>query len=229
MIGDAWQWIPFIFIVLLAALESQPRDQVEAAMVDGASRWQIFRDMTWPAIVPVAATVVLIRVIEAFKIVDLPNVLTNGGPGIATGIADAARLHRLAHARSRRLGRGRLYAALRLDRRCRLLLQLRRHAGPRRGRACMRASARLGSFRAGALGELTPATAVLSTACWRFWTFVVLFPLYWVVITSFKLPIDVTYAPVLPALRRLPALAPRLALPLRRCSATTPAGPISTR
>jgi multiple sugar transport system permease protein len=84
MIGDAWQWIPFMFIVLLAALEAQPRDQVEAAMVDGADRWQIFRHITVPSILPVSLTLVLIRVIEAFKIVDLPNVLTNGGPGIAT-------------------------------------------------------------------------------------------------------------------------------------------------
>jgi multiple sugar transport system permease protein len=84
MIGDAWQWIPFMFIVLLAAIENQPRDQVEAAMVDGASRWQVFRHITLPTILPVSVTLVLIRVIEAFKIVDLPNVLTNGGPGIAT-------------------------------------------------------------------------------------------------------------------------------------------------
>lgn len=82
--GDSWQWISFIFIVMLAALESQPRDQIEAAQLDGAGGWQVFRDVTWPAIVPVAATVMLIRVIEAFKIIDLPNVLTNGGPGIAT-------------------------------------------------------------------------------------------------------------------------------------------------
>ena len=84
MIGDAWQWIPFMFIVLLAALEGQPREQVEAAMVDGAGRWQTFRYITVPAILPVSVTLVLIRVIEAFKIVDLPNVLTNGGPGIAS-------------------------------------------------------------------------------------------------------------------------------------------------
>lgn len=84
VIGDSWQWIPFIFIVMLAALESQPRDTVEAAQLDGAGAWQVFRDITWPAILPVAATVMLIRVIEAFKIVDLPNVLTNGGPGTAT-------------------------------------------------------------------------------------------------------------------------------------------------
>jgi multiple sugar transport system permease protein len=84
VIGDSWHWIPFIFIVMLAALESQPRDTVEAAELDGAGGWQIFRDITWPAILPVAATVMLIRVIEAFKIIDLPNVLTNGGPGTAT-------------------------------------------------------------------------------------------------------------------------------------------------
>ena len=84
VLGDCWQWIPFMFIVLLAALENQPRDQVEAAIVDGASRRQIFRDITWPAILPVSITLILIRLIEAFKIIDLPNVLTNGGPGIAS-------------------------------------------------------------------------------------------------------------------------------------------------
>lgn len=84
LIGDAWQWIPFMFIVLLAALESLPREQVEAATVDGANRWQVFRYVTWPQILPVSATLILIRTIEAFKIIDLPNVLTNGGPGIAS-------------------------------------------------------------------------------------------------------------------------------------------------
>jgi len=84
MIGDAWQWIPFMFVVLLAALEGQSREQIEAAHVDGASGWQIFRFITWPAIIQVSLTLILIRVIEAFKIVDLPNVLTNGGPGIAS-------------------------------------------------------------------------------------------------------------------------------------------------
>ena len=84
ILGDSWQWIPFIFIVMLAALENVSKDQVEAAEVDGASSVQIFRDITWPQIVPVAATVILIRMIEAFKIVDLPNIMTAGGPGIAT-------------------------------------------------------------------------------------------------------------------------------------------------
>jgi multiple sugar transport system permease protein len=84
VIADSWQWIPFIFVVMLAALESVSRDQVEAGEVDGAGGWQIFREITWPQIAPVAATVMLIRVIEAFKLVDLPNIMTAGGPGTAT-------------------------------------------------------------------------------------------------------------------------------------------------
>jgi multiple sugar transport system permease protein len=84
MIGDIWQWTPFMFIVLLAALEGQSVELIEAALVDGANRWQIFWHITLPQILPVSTTLVLIRMIEAFKIVDLPNVLTNGGPGTAT-------------------------------------------------------------------------------------------------------------------------------------------------
>ena len=84
MICDSWQWIPFIFICMLAALENVPRDHVEAAQVDGASSVLIFREITWPQIVPVAVTVLLIRAIEAFKIVDLPNIMTGGGPGSST-------------------------------------------------------------------------------------------------------------------------------------------------
>jgi multiple sugar transport system permease protein len=84
MIGDIWQWTPFMFIVLLAALEGQDQEVLEASHVDGATRWQAFRHITFRAILPVSTTVILIRMIEAFKIVDLPNILTNGGPGTAT-------------------------------------------------------------------------------------------------------------------------------------------------
>jgi len=84
MVCDSWQWIPFIFITMLAALENVPKDHVEAAQVDGASSVQIFREIIWPQIVPVAVTVLLIRMIEAFKLVDLPNILTGGGPGSST-------------------------------------------------------------------------------------------------------------------------------------------------
>jgi multiple sugar transport system permease protein len=101
LVGDTWQWTPFMFIVLLAAIENQPRDQVEAAHIDGANGFHIFRDITWPAIAPTAATVVLIRLIEAFKIIDLPNVLTGGGPGLAT---ESMTLHSFIAWRTQDLG-----------------------------------------------------------------------------------------------------------------------------
>jgi len=101
LIGDSWQWIPFLFMVLLAAIENQPKEQVEAAQLDGAGSWRVFKDITFPAIAPVAATAVLIRLIEAFKIIDLPNILTNGGPGIAT---ESMTLHSFIAWRTQDLG-----------------------------------------------------------------------------------------------------------------------------
>src|SRR4029450_1377848 len=64
IIGDVWEWTPFMFIVLLAALESQPSEPMEAALVDGASRWQIFRHLTVPHILPVSTAVVLCVIID---------------------------------------------------------------------------------------------------------------------------------------------------------------------
>jgi multiple sugar transport system permease protein len=84
IIGDTWQWTPFVFIVLLAALESLDQEVREAAVADGASRWQSFRHITFPALLPVTTTVILIRLIEGFKIIDMPNILLGGGPGTAT-------------------------------------------------------------------------------------------------------------------------------------------------
>jgi multiple sugar transport system permease protein len=101
MVGDIWQWTPFMFIILLAALEGQDQDTVEAGMVDGASRWQILRHISLPAVLPVCTTVILIRLIEAFKIIDLPNILTNGGPGTAT---ESLSLHAYIHWRTLDLG-----------------------------------------------------------------------------------------------------------------------------
>ena len=99
--GDSWQWIPFVFIVMLAAVENVDTGQREAAQMDGAGAWQSFQHVVWPAIMPTAATVVLIRAIEAFKIVDLPNILTSGGPGIAT---ESMTLHAFIAWRSLNLG-----------------------------------------------------------------------------------------------------------------------------
>jgi multiple sugar transport system permease protein len=84
MIADIWQWTPFMFIILLAALEGVSREQLEAALVDGAGRWQTFRYIVLPEIAPVSLTLILIRLIESFKIIDMPRIMTGGGPGTAT-------------------------------------------------------------------------------------------------------------------------------------------------
>jgi len=84
IIGDTWQWTPFVFIVLLAAIESLDMEVHEAALVDGANRRQSFAHITLPALLPVMTTIVLIRLIEGFKIIDMPNILLGGGPGTAT-------------------------------------------------------------------------------------------------------------------------------------------------
>ena len=84
VIGDTWQWTPFAFIILLAGLEALPTEIVEAAMVDGANRLKLFRYIILPQIIPVSTTVILIRLIESFKMIDMPNILTGGGPGTAT-------------------------------------------------------------------------------------------------------------------------------------------------
>jgi multiple sugar transport system permease protein len=84
MLIDAWEWTPFMFIVLLAGLQSLPTEVFEAATVDGASTWQTFRFITFPLIIPTSVTVVLIRGLEAFKLFDIVAVMTGGGPGNAT-------------------------------------------------------------------------------------------------------------------------------------------------
>jgi multiple sugar transport system permease protein len=81
---DSWEWTPFVFIVLLAGLQSLPSDVYEAARVDGAGAWQTFRYVTFPLLLPVSVTVVLIRALEAFKLFDIVSVMTGGGPGTAT-------------------------------------------------------------------------------------------------------------------------------------------------
>lgn len=81
---DIWQWTPFAFIVLLAGLQSLPEEIYEAAALDTSSAFQTFRYITLPMIAPVLGTVTILRMVEAFKVIDIPYSLTSGGPGIAT-------------------------------------------------------------------------------------------------------------------------------------------------
>jgi len=81
---DVWQWTPFCFLVLLAGLSALPEEVYEAAVLDTSSGWDIFRFVTLPLLSPVLFTVIMLRLVEAFKMLDIPFSLTNGGPGAAT-------------------------------------------------------------------------------------------------------------------------------------------------
>lgn len=81
---DSWQWTPFVFIIVLAAMQSIPEELYEAARLDTASAWMLFRKITFPLIAPALGTVALLRLVETFKILDIPLSMLGGGPGAAT-------------------------------------------------------------------------------------------------------------------------------------------------
>ena len=84
MLIDSWQWIPFMTLLLLAGMQAIPDEIYEAARVDGASSLQILRKITFPLLLPISVTVILIRGLEIFKIIDVIVVATGGGPGSST-------------------------------------------------------------------------------------------------------------------------------------------------
>ncbi|WP_306259119.1 carbohydrate ABC transporter permease [Pararhizobium sp. IMCC21322] len=86
IIADVWQWTPFIFILSLAALQSLPQSALEASRIDGATGWQQIWHIKLPLMMPVLIVTCLLRLIDAFKVLEVVLVLTNGGPGLSTEI-----------------------------------------------------------------------------------------------------------------------------------------------
>ncbi len=84
LIVDAWQWTPFVFIIVLAAMQSISDELYEAARLDTSSPWMLFRKITLPMIAPALGTITMLRMVETFKILDIPYTLTGGGPGVST-------------------------------------------------------------------------------------------------------------------------------------------------
>jgi multiple sugar transport system permease protein len=84
LITDSWQWTPFVFIVVLAAMQGIPDDLYESARLDTKSSWSLFQHITFPLIAPALGTVALLRLVETIKILDIPISMTGGGPGAAT-------------------------------------------------------------------------------------------------------------------------------------------------
>jgi multiple sugar transport system permease protein len=83
---DVWHWTPFVFLLLLAGLESLPQDSHEAARIDGASAWQELRYVTLPMMLPTIVVTLAFRLIVSFKVFDEVYLLTGGGPGTATEV-----------------------------------------------------------------------------------------------------------------------------------------------
>lgn len=81
---DAWIFIPFLMIMLLAGLQALSQEVIEAAKVDGATGWQTIRKIILPLMLPVILTALVVRMIFKLKLADLVITITSGGPGGAT-------------------------------------------------------------------------------------------------------------------------------------------------
>ena len=84
IIVEVWQWTPFMFLLLLAGLLSLPKEPFLAASIDGAGPIRKFVYVTFPLMAPISIGAIIIRLIEASKIMDTVYVLTSGGPGTSS-------------------------------------------------------------------------------------------------------------------------------------------------
>ncbi len=82
--SDVWHWAPYMTLVILGGLASIPVETEEAARIDGASSWAVFRDVTLPQLMPVLGVVVVLKTVFALKAFDTIYTLSNGGPGNTT-------------------------------------------------------------------------------------------------------------------------------------------------
>ncbi|MBW2092254.1 MAG: sugar ABC transporter permease [Deltaproteobacteria bacterium] len=81
---EVWHWTPFMMLVLLAGLKSLPKDPYEAAIIDGASKIQVFFKITLPLMQPYIVLVIILRLIHGFKVFDKIFVISGGGPNRAS-------------------------------------------------------------------------------------------------------------------------------------------------
>jgi multiple sugar transport system permease protein len=84
MIMDIWQMTPFVILILYASMTTIPNDCIESAFVDGASFWKMVYRIFIPFILPAILLVMILRIMDLFRIFDTIFVLTRGGPGSAT-------------------------------------------------------------------------------------------------------------------------------------------------
>ncbi len=85
---DVWEWFPFVALMVVAGLQTIPKEPLEAASIDGASTLQVYWHVTLPLLRPILGIAVLFRATEAIREFDKVFVLTGGGPGSATAVND---------------------------------------------------------------------------------------------------------------------------------------------
>ena len=88
VLADTWEWAPFTFLMVLAALQNLPAEYVEAARMDGADAWRVFGHIVLPYIAPVLLVCTLFRLIDSIKAFPLIFLLTGGGPGSVTEVTN---------------------------------------------------------------------------------------------------------------------------------------------
>jgi multiple sugar transport system permease protein len=86
VIADIWQWTPFVFIMMIAALANVDSSVIEASRIDGAGWWQMTLRVKLPMVMHVIAITLMMRLIDAFRVLEVVYVLTFGGPGDSTEI-----------------------------------------------------------------------------------------------------------------------------------------------
>lgn len=84
--ADVWHWVPYVTLMIMAALATVPQDSREAAAIDGATAWQVFRDITLPHLLPTIAVATVLKCIFSLKAFDLIYTISGGGPGNATQV-----------------------------------------------------------------------------------------------------------------------------------------------
>jgi multiple sugar transport system permease protein len=81
---ETWQWTPLVMLIVLGGLAALPTEPYESALIDGATPWQMFRNITFPLVLPFIMVATIIRTIDAVKAFDTIFVITLGGPGTAS-------------------------------------------------------------------------------------------------------------------------------------------------
>ncbi|TXR55770.1 carbohydrate ABC transporter permease [Quadrisphaera setariae] len=85
-VASVWQGVGFSLVLFLAGLQQVPAELVDAARVDGANRWQVFKAVTIPALRPTTAVVIILTIINSLKVFDLIVGMTGGGPAQSTQV-----------------------------------------------------------------------------------------------------------------------------------------------